>query len=226
MKKVKIFLLLCTCLLCITCISCAKDERETVITPDTPTSDVQDPTSDVQDPMSSEKPPLPETHTEEIDMDSIDYSYVKNETLREIREKQLIENNNEIMASCRSIFGYAVNESETCEKCGMHPNLLRNDCVPVENAKQIEVGMPLSQVYALIGNPHWGLDIFFTADCWSYYSEVDTMLYCYVLSDGQILKIAYEKDNNGNDIVEWVDFCGIKDAFFLNVIVMDSVKPG
>lgn len=217
MKKVKIFLLLCTCLLCITCIACAKDERETVITPDTPTSDVQDPTS-------SEKPPLPETHTEEIDMDSIDYSYVKNETLREIREKQLIENNNEIMASCRSIFGYAVNESTTCEKCGMHPDFWRDDCVPTANAKQIKEGMPLSQVYALIGNPHWGLDICVKAS-WPN-SEVDTViLYCYVLSDGQILKILYNKDDNGNNIVEAVDLCGIEFAFLLTAIVVDGVKP-
>ena len=128
------------------------------------------------------------------------------------------------MASYRSIFGYAVNESATCEKCGMHPDFLRDDCIPVANAKQIKAGMPLSQVYALIGNPHWGLDICFIEDYWPY-GEVDTMLYCYVLSDGQILKIVYDKDDNGNDIVEAIDFCGIEYAFFLSVIVLDGAKP-
>ncbi len=88
----------------------------------------------------------------------------------------------------------------------------------------IEAGMSLSQVYELIGNPHWGLDICFIEDYWPYDGEVDIMLYCYVLSDGQILKIVYDKDNNGNDIVEAVSFCGIEYAFSLSVIVVDGVK--
>ena len=210
MKKRYIVILLALSIMC-TCIfsACGKSEEDTSDVPSTTTSNMLYPNS-----------MLMEGHVTLPEESSFDYSScVDNEILLQYRYATIRErrkhSNVATWYGTELVFGFEINEQTVCENCGKHSDLRRSDCVDVDVANQIEKGMSLSQIYELMGNPHWGInmealypvfssikpDIDYNRDC-SYY---------YVLSDGRVLIIWYTGEYNF--VVDKFEFRNAEDAF-------------
>ena len=129
----------------------------------------------------------------------IDYSDVQNETVRYFRENIYqryvfsLQNESPIR---KSEDRHASNVS--CDMCGKHIDLLRADSVDIDTIETIDVDMHVSEVYALIGNPHFGFK-----DLESYNPTVSSSIgvdenyfFYYVLSDKNVLEIEYDKETN------------------------------